>query len=259
MLFFNPPGKGRGMARRRKRRKLAGAALAAHRKRLGLTKRKKRRSSKRRRHTARTTRRAGRRVAQHGGLMARRKRHRRNPRRRSHRRRALVRRNDPGLRRHRRRHRRYRRNPAFSVGGVMKQATQGVKDAAAIVVGKAATRAVSNLIPIGTNTGVIGAVKQVLVAVGVGYGASKLVKRGEFARFVTAGGIAGALETIVKSLNIPIISTNLGDGAEYSAVGGGNSAMLPGMSAYPLSPGVSAYPLGDYGDGMGELGMMGAM
>lgn len=158
--------------------------------------------------------------------------------------------------RHKRRRHHYRRNPA---GGVVKLAVQGVKDAAAIVVGKAATRVVSNLIPIGTNAGVIGAVKQVAVAVGVGFAASKLVKRGDFARFVTAGGIAGALETIVKGLNIPILSANLGDGGSYSAIEGGGSAMLPGMAAYVGSPGVGAYPLGDLGDGMGELGMMGAM
>ena len=103
-----------------------------------------------------------------------------------------------------------------------------MKDAAAIVVGKAATRVVSNLIPIGTNAGVIGAVKQVAVAVGVGFAASKLVKRGDFARFVTAGGIAGALETIVKGLNIPILSANLGDGGSYSAIDGGGSADVAG-------------------------------
>lgn len=165
-------------------------------------------------------------------------------------------------RKHRRHH--YRRNP-FG-GGVVKLAVQGVKDASAIVVGKAATRVVSNLIPIGTNAGVIGAVKQVAVAVGVGYAASKLVKRGDFARFVTAGGIAGALETIVKGLNIPILSANLGDGGEFTAIGpgaGGSSFINSpgGVGAYPgsMPAGVGAYPLGDLGDGMGELGMMGAM
>jgi len=163
-------------------------------------------------------------------------------------------------RRHRRHH--YRRNP-FG-GGVVKLATQGVKDAAAIVVGKAATRVVSNLIPIGTNAGVIGAVKQVAVAVGVGYAASKLVKRGDFARFVTAGGIAGALESIVKGLNIPILSANLG-GDEMAAFGPTQSydetPAVRGVGAYPGSPNPSlgAYPLGDLGDGMGELGMVGTM
>lgn len=159
--------------------------------------------------------------------------------------------------RRRRRHH-YRRNPA---GSFVRMATTGVKDAAAIVVGKAATRVVSNLIPVGTNVGIIGAVKQVAVAVGVGYAASKLVKRGDFARFVTAGGIAGALETIVKGLNIPILSANLGDGAEYAAVtgAGAGSTMIPGVAAYPGGPGVGVYPLGDLGDGMGELGMMGSM
>jgi hypothetical protein len=156
----------------------------------------------------------------------------------------------------RRRHgrRRHHRNPALSAGGIIKQATRGVKDASAIVIGKAATRVVSNFIPIGTNAGIIGAVKQVLVAVGVGYGASKLVKSGDFARFVTAGGIAGALETIVKGLNIPILSANLGDGGEYSALNATGTSAYQGIGAYVQSPGVGAYPLGEMGDGMGELG-----
>ena len=147
--------------------------------------------------------------------MAKRRKHtRKRSRRRASKRRSPV----TALRRHsvyltnrKRRHRRGRRNPPL-VGGLMKDAVQGVKDAAGILVGKAATRVVSAYIPIGTNTGVVGAVKQVVVAVGVGFAAKKLVKRGDFARFVTAGGIAGALESIVKGLNIPILSANLGDG-----------------------------------------------
>lgn len=233
------------MARRKKRRKLAGAALAAHRKKVGKRK-------------ARTTRRAGSRVAKRGGgSMARKRKHSR--RRASRKRRSPV----TTLRRHavyatnrkRRRHS-YRRNPGGLFGTVMKDATQGVKDAAGILVGKAATRVVSNLIPIGTNAGIVGAVKQVVVAVGVGIAAKKLVKRGEFARFVTAGGIAGALETIVKGLNIPVLSANLGGGEELISI---DVPTGPGISAYPGGPTIGAYPMGDLGDGMGELGMMATM
>lgn len=191
--------------------------------------------------------------------MAKKRSKKRKPRRRASKRRSPV----TTLRRHavyqtnrkKRRHH-YRGNPA---GGLVKNAVQGVKDAAGILVGKAATRVVSSYIPIGTNTGVVGAVKQVAVAVGVGFAAKKLVKRGDFARFVTAGGIAGALESIVKGLNIPILSANLGSGEEMAAMDFPALATAPiGIGAYPGGPGVGAYPLGELGDGMGEVGF-GAM
>jgi hypothetical protein len=199
--------------------------------------------------------------------MAKRKRKstRRRSRRRASRRRSPV----TALRRHsvyltnRKRHRvRHRRNPPL-VGGLVKDTVQGLKDGAAVLIGKASTRVVSSYIPIGTNTGVVGAVKQVVVAVGVGFAAKKLVKRGDFARFVTAGGIAAALESIVKGLNIPILSANLGGGEEFGAMsttgGSAYEGIAPGVAAYPGGPALSAYPMGDLGDGMGELGMMGAM
>jgi hypothetical protein len=198
--------------------------------------------------------------------MAKRKRKstRRRSRRRASKRRSAV----TTLRRHavyqtnRKKHRRYHRNPSLT-GGLVKSTVQGLKDGAAVLIGKASTRVVSSYIPIGTNTGVVGAVKQVVVAVGVGFAAKKLVKRGDFARFVTAGGIAAALESIVKGLNIPILSANLGGGEEFGAMsttgGSAYEGIAPGVAAYPGGPALSAYPMGDLGDGMGELGMMGAM
>lgn len=230
-LWLTNPARGR----KRKRRKLAGAALAAHLKKIG-------RKAKRRTGTAR---RAAKRAVQSGGSMAkRRKRRRANPKRRRRagyivgKARIRRRKMNPVGRRRRRRH--YRRNPG-AVRGLMQIATQGVKDAAGVVIGKAATRTVSGLIPFGANTGIVGALKQVVVAVGVGYGAHRFMGK-DFARMVVAGGIAAPLETFVKSLNIPLLSPALAAGDEaYAALG-----------AYPLA----AYPralagVADVGDGMG--------
>ena len=69
-------------------------------------------------------------------------------------------------------------------------------------------------------------------------------------------GIAGALESIVKGLNIPILSANLGGGEEFSALNTTGRSAYEGIGAYVQAPGVAAYPMGDLGDGMGmELGM----
>jgi hypothetical protein len=222
---------------RKRRRKLAGAALAAHLKKIGTR--------------AGTARHAAGRAASHGGGMAKRKRRRAraNPkrRRRRHSTKLVQRRRSNPVRRikHRRKH--YRRNPGGSmVRSVIGIAKQGVKDAAGVVIGKAATRMVSGLIPFGANTGLMGAAKQVLVAVGVGYGAHRVMGK-EFARMVVAGGIAAPLETLVKGLNIPLLSPALaaGDGA-YAALGAYPRALPAGVGAYPLA-GTDGYGDGSTG------------
>lgn len=229
-------GFARNAPKRRKRRKLAGAALAAHNKK------------KAGRSRTRTARRRVQASTSGGSKMAKRKRRRTTSRRRRRSTVARRTRRNPSIR-HRRRssRRRFRRNPPMSGRGLVKVATQGIKDAALILVGKAATRAVSSMVPFGANVGIVGAGKQVLVSLAVGYAAHKALGA-DAARMVVAGGIAAPLETLVKGLNIPILSANLGDatGAAGSALAIGNQYPYPvgdGMAAYPLS----AYPADDMG------------
>lgn len=234
-LWLVNPGRGTRKAKRkgRRRRKLAGAALAAHERKVG-------------RSLTGTARHAAKRAVHRGGAMAKRKRRRAsNPKRR---RRLHVR--NPVVR-HKRRRRRglFQRNPGRgAIGSVMAIGLQGVKDGAGVVIGKAATRTVAGLVPFGANTGLVGALKQVVVAIGIGYGAHKVMGK-DFARMVVAGGIAAPIESLVKSLNIPILSPALAAGDEaYAALG-----------AYPGRAGMAAYPpalmpagAGDgFGDGMG--------
>ena len=235
-LWLVNPGRGKTRkARKARRRKLTGAALAAHQRKAG-------------RKRAGTARRAAKRATTQGGRMAKGKRRRRaNPKRRRHAGMFVKRAKNPG-KRHRRRRGLFRRNPGGGlVKGLMSTGMQGVKDAAGVVVGKAATRAVAGLIPFGANTGIVGTLKQVLVAVGVGYGANKVLGR-EFARMVVAGGIAAPLETLVKSMGIPILSPALSAGDEaYAALGGHGAYPLAGVGMYPPAlPAASGY-----GDGMG--------
>lgn len=126
---------------------------------------------------------------------------------------------------------------------------QGVKDAALILVGKAGTRAVSAMIPFGANVGIVGAVKQVAVALAVGFAAHKALGA-DAARMVVAGGIVAPLETLVKGLNIPLVSANLGDATGAAGAGFAIQDGRDGMGAYPLA----AYPPDDeaeYGNAMG--------
>lgn len=234
---------------KRKRRKLAGAALAAHRKRLGLG--KKRRKS--RRATASRNR-------SKGAVMAKRKRRRATTSRKSRRRRRVaVTRINRNPARRRRRRRGLRRNPfgirVPSMGGLMKQATQGVMDGAMILVGELATNKVSSLVPFGSNIGIMGAAKKAGVALVIGYGASKALGADK-ARMIVAGGIAVGLRTLVQSFGVPILNANLGEGAgegaSYAAIEGGTGGDRS-MGRYPLA----SYPDTGLGDGMGDMGDMG--
>jgi hypothetical protein len=234
-LWLTNPKRRARKVRRHKRRKLAGAALAAHLRKIG--KRSKRRTG--------TARRAGKRVASQGGIMAKRKRRRANPkRRRRHVAKAVVRRrrrHNPVIRHKRRRH--YRRNPAGGlVGSMMALGKQGVKDGAGVVIGKVATNTVAGLIPFGSNAGLTGAVKKVVTALAVGYGANRVMGR-EFARMVVAGGFAGVYETLLKTVSIPVI----GPFIQSSLADPGYAA----LGLYPRGNGLQAYPLAGVGDGVG--------
>lgn len=144
-----------------------------------------------------------------------------------------------GYRRNPRRHRRhhYRRNPGFSVGGIVSSVKQGVMDAAFILGGKAGTRFVSNFAPAGLkDTPVKVAAVQVLAAIGLGIVGRRFLG-GDKARFIVAGGVVGAIESYINNdatLKASAVGQLLGDDAlelgEY--VGNGGDGYSTSLNAY---------------------------
>lgn len=212
MLYLvNPKRKGGRMAARRKKRatpaqlralakaRRAKKAKTASRKRVGrkAAATRKRKSTTRRKTTTRRKPVARKRTT-------RRTTKRRLPRRRS------------GARRGRSltfrpvRGKVYTKNPRFTMRGIGRTLQQGAIDASGVVVGKAATRMVSNMIPFG-GTGAIALLKQALSAVAVGMVASRFINP-SYARFVLAGGLAAPVETFLQGL--PIIGPAISGGEQ---------------------------------------------
>lgn len=213
--------------RRGKRRKLYGAAAKAHAKKLA---RRKRRTHKRkyRLNPAKKGKR----------IMAKRKATKKRTTRRRRRRPA-------GLRTRVRR--RFRRGARKMSRALVPMVTQGVKDAAGITVGIVATKVVSNLLPL-PKTGAMGYGTQAVAAIAAGYAANRFLGA-NVGRMVLAGGLSVPLIAIVRSLNVPVVSSALG---EYYA-----AALPSGLTAYPQQ--IASYPqmvgygeMGDMGDGLGE-------
>lgn len=203
---FHAAGFTRNPKRKRRKRKLTGAALTAHLRKLNTRHRK---AGTRRRPSTRK------------GITMKRKRTRSTRRRRTRvarRRRTFA--ANPPRRIRRRSRRRFRRNPG-TVKGLIGMATQGLKDAAGVVVGKTAARALPQVLGL-PQAGAMGLGIQAVAALVVGYGASRFLGH-DVGRMVLAGGLAAPLESAVKQMNIPIVSAAL--------------------SAYPLG----AYP----GEGLG--------
>lgn len=148
-------------------------------------------------------------------------------------------------RRHARR-RSYRHNPGAT--GLLPMLMQGVMDAGQIVLGKAAVRALPALLKL-PSEGAIGIGIQAATAVGLGFAAEK-VKRGA-GRMVTAGALAAPIESFVKSLNVPILSTALGDyefgevdqlGEVVGTLGGYPQAALAAGGIGDAESGYAGYP-----------------
>lgn len=144
-----------------------------------------------------------------------------------------VKRNTP-VRLRRRTSRRYRRNPRglslgfFSITNVM----NGAIDAGEVVVGKAATRAIPNLVGLPT-TDALGLAVQGLSALVVGWAAHAFISPNA-GKMMLAGGLSAPIESFIKSMNIPFLSANLGeDVVEIEGMGG--YVQVPdqsGMSGY---------------------------
>lgn len=159
-------------------------------------------------------------------------------------RRRVTRRNPaPAARRVTTRRRTFRRNPAgFRASSIVPMLLQGAKDAAGVVVGKAGARLARSRLGYESGT-VVGSAVEVAVGVVGGMLAAKVSPA--FGRMVTAGALAGTLEAVVKSANVPFISSALGDAGDLAELGN-HPAYYEQVAGYPmdaLGPGVAGYPV----------------
>lgn len=131
-----------------------------------------------------------------------------------------------------------RRNPAL-----MSQLRTGLKDAAAIVVGKAGARIIPTLIPGVPRTGPVGLLVQAASAVGLGYLADRFVGR-DLGRQILAGALSAPIETAVVAYRVPLLGPALDPTSSAALVAAAGSS---GMAAYvrpralPRRAGVGAY------------------
>lgn len=138
--------------------------------------------------------------------------------------------------------RRRRRNPPrrVSVRGVFRDLQQGAFDAGAVVVGKAGTRFLANLIPIPQDTMLMNFAVQGVSAVVVGMVARMALSK-RTADFMVAGGLAAPMETILVQL--PVVGPLLGQYDPY----------LP-MGEYDPTLPMGEYAMGEYPQPAVEVG-----
>ena len=107
----------------------------------------------------------------------------------------------------------------------------GVIDAGEVLGGKIVVRTLPGLVGLPT-TDMLGLSVQALTAVLAG-GVAHTFINPNAGKMVLAGGLAAPLETLLKGLNIPFISANLGE--DVIEVGGmGSYVQIPsGMGTYP--------------------------
>lgn len=138
------------------------------------------------------------------------------------------------------RRRRYRRNPGFSGGGILRMVQTAGKDALAVLGGLAGTNFVARKIPFGEGNKGIEAAKKAAVAVLLSMVAGKALGRGVGEKVLIGGMTAVGIDLL---RNVPQLGTALAgdDDLRYIARTGLSAyalpAAAPGMSAYP-SPGV---------------------
>lgn len=144
----------------------------------------------------------------------------------------------------RRRHRGgFRRNPGFSVSGIIGQIKQGVIDAGLVLGGKAGVRFIGNFAPASLkDTSLKVAAVQGVLAIGLGFLGRRFLGADK-ARFIVAGGIVGAIESYIRTdatLAASAVGQLLGDDAlemgEYVGDGsnwnGGEGYFGPNLNAY---------------------------
>lgn len=162
------------------------------------------------------------------------------------RKRRTVRRRRPASRRRRNppRRSRARLTPRAIIGRV----TTGVQDAAGVLAGKAAARAIPELIGF-RQSGVAGMGVQLLSGIVAAYVADMFLGA-KFARQVMAGALLAPMESAIIGANIPILSPALAGGPLLPA----GVAAYPGIGAYPELPGgIGGYELSDaFGTSIGD-------
>ena len=129
----------------------------------------------------------------------------------------------------------YNRNPRITVRGVMRDLRQGVVDAGGVVVGKAATRFLANLVPLPKDTAIMNFAVQGLSAVTVGIVARMALSK-RMADFMVAGGLAAPIETFLAG--VPVIGPMLGEYDPYLPMGEYDPTLpmgeYPAMGEYPM-------------------------
>lgn len=210
MLFMvNPPKRKKSRKRRTAKQKAATKKMIAARKaKMGGKKKRVRRKT---------------RTTHSGGTMARRKRSRK--RTTARRRKSTVKRRSPVTTlarrkvymtnpRHKRRHRvRRHRNP-----GIVEMIKQSAIDAGATLVGGAAARTASGLLPL-PSTGLAGVASGLAVAAAVRFAAQKVVSY-DTARFIGAGAMQVPIKNLITTF-IPQAGAFLGDYDSIGAYRGG--------------------------------------
>ena len=131
--------------------------------------------------------------------------------------------------------RRYRRNPP-ALKGMVRTLTDGVQNAAAAVVGKAAARAIPAQAGLPTS-GPMGIAVQLGAALAVGMVANKVARR--HAPFVVAGALMAPIEDAIKSMGIPILSPALA--GYYMPAAGARRMVAAGSAGLSSGAGMSSY------------------
>lgn len=167
--------------------------------------------------------------------------------------RRTSRRRTPARRRRRTtaRRRSYRRNPTYrrnQFRGVFGQLQRGVVDAAGVVTGKAATRFVANLVPIGGQDLFVNVAKQAGAAIVVGMVSRRFLGQ-DWARMMLAGGLAAPVESFLSGL--PVIGPMLGDYNPFLPMGIYPEQGLGYNPFLPVGEYTPAYEDGMYDEGMG--------
>lgn len=139
-------------------------------------------------------------------------------------------RNDPGPapRRPVSRRRRYTRNPVHSIPARL---LGGVIDAAELLVGKGAARALPTVFGVDRES-TTGLIVQAAVGAAAGIGASYISANA--GKMVLAGGFSAPMESLIKRANIPYVSAAFGDDESFPVTSiGAFPAPEVDMSAYP--------------------------
>lgn len=168
----------------------------------------------------------------------------RKRRRRSSTRKSVRRRRNPPRRRSRAR---------LTPKAIVSRVTDGIQDAAGILTGKAAARAIPELLGF-RQVGVAGMGMQLLSGLVAAYVADMFLGA-KFGRQVMAGALLAPIESAIIGANIPILSPALAGGALMPATTSAYpSAFNGGVGAYPSLPGgIGGYEMTDaFGTTIGD-------